>query len=323
MPVRNAADFLNECIDSIIYQSYVNWELLAVDDNSTDDSYTILKKYEETEKRIKVFKNDGRGITPALITGYNHASGQYISRMDADDKMPVDKLIVLKNTLDSTGPAHVATGLVKYFADYSLGDGFKKYEQWLNGLTSRNSNFTEIYKECPIASPNWLMYRTDFEKCSAFGSHSYPEDYDLVFRWKAAGIKAAGVQEITHLWRDSKHRASRTDENYADNRFSAMKIKYFLQQDYSKENALVLWGAGPKGKTLAKELIKNKTHFSWISNNAKKISHDIYGTVVESTTRLNELGDCQVIVAVSQQGARAEILAILKDYNVELYHFFC
>ena len=323
MPVRNAAVYLPECIESIIAQSHSDWELIAVDDHSADGSYAILKNYAGSEKRIRVIKNQGRGITPALISGYNLARGSYVSRMDADDKMPIDKLLTLKNALDLDGQGHVATGLVLYFADYPLGDGFKNYELWLNSLTRRNNNLTEIYKECPIASPNWLMYRTDFDKCGAFHSDSYPEDYDLVFRMRAAGMQVTGVPQLTHKWRDSKNRASRTDDNYADNRFSTMKVKYFLQQDYSAEETLVLWGAGPKGKALAKELTNNDINFSWISNNTKKIGHNIYGTVVAPISNLRQLGNCQIIIAVSQQGAKAEILATLNENNIANYYFFC
>ena len=92
MPVYNAQDFLIETIDSILNQSNSNWELLAVDDFSTDNSFQILQSFERKDSRIKAFKNAEKGIIPALQLAYIQSNGVLISRMDADDLMPIDKL---------------------------------------------------------------------------------------------------------------------------------------------------------------------------------------------------------------------------------------
>ena len=95
MPVKNAESFLTECLDSIISQSYENWELIAVDDGSSDDSLQILKNYEQSDQRITAYRNDGVGIIDALRLAYNYSQGGMITRMDADDIMTSDKLEVL------------------------------------------------------------------------------------------------------------------------------------------------------------------------------------------------------------------------------------
>ena len=59
MPVKNTALFLNECLDSIVNQNELNFELIAIDDHSTDESYSILNNYSNKDSRIKVFKNSG------------------------------------------------------------------------------------------------------------------------------------------------------------------------------------------------------------------------------------------------------------------------
>ena len=184
MPVKNTAQFLNECMDSILNQTYKKWELLAIDDGSMDNSLAILTKYSKQDNRIKVFKNNGKGIIEALRLAYSKSSGEFISRMDSDDIMTEDKLTVLSGNLLNAGQGNIATGLVQYFSEKALGDGFKNYENWLNNLTARGSNFTAIYKECVIPSPCWMAYREDLEKCDAFNPNNYPEDYDLVFRFK-------------------------------------------------------------------------------------------------------------------------------------------
>jgi len=66
MPAKNTALFLAECLDSILLQSATNWELLVVDDNSTDTTFSILENYAQKDNRVQIFKNKGSGIIDAL-----------------------------------------------------------------------------------------------------------------------------------------------------------------------------------------------------------------------------------------------------------------
>ena len=319
MPAFNTAQYLEECLNSIINQTYVDWELLVVDDFSTDATLEVLQEYAVKDHRIKVFQNKVKGIIPALQLAYANAKGQFITRMDADDIMPENKLAFLQNALLEKGRNFVATGLVKYLSDKEMGEGFLKYEAWLNALTQSNSSFKEIYKECVIPSPCWMMYRSDFELIGAFQSNTYPEDYDLCFRMYQNKMEVVGVNEICHLWRDHQSRASRNDENYADNRFIDIKLQYFLKIDYQKQD-LVLWGAGKKGKVLAQLLIKNNVAFSWLCDNPKKIGKEIYGVVLQADNTIENHQQAQVIVAVANDEEQAQIKQQLKDAAV---YFFC
>ncbi|MCB9334802.1 MAG: glycosyltransferase family 2 protein, partial [Flavobacteriales bacterium] len=175
MPVKNASAFLHQTIDSIINQTYSNWELIAINDHSSDDSLETLNIYSNKCPNIIVLKNQGNGIIDALKTGYNNSNGQFITRMDADDLMSHNKLELMVNALKN-GKGNIVTGLVKYFSEGELGNGYKNYEKWLNGLTLSNQNYSEIYKECSIPSPCWLVWKEDFDLCGGFNSNTYPED---------------------------------------------------------------------------------------------------------------------------------------------------
>jgi len=326
MPVKNTAQFLNECIDSILNQTYENWELLAVDDDSTDDSFKILTEYSEKDNRIKAFKNNESGIIDALRLAYSKSSGEFISRMDSDDIMTEDKLAVLSTNLLNAGQGNIATGLVQYFSEKELGDGFKNYENWLNSLTAKGTNFNEIYKECVIPSPCWMAYREDLEKCDAFNPNHYPEDYDLVFRFYLNGLKVIPCDKILHHWRDYATRTSRTDENYADNTFIKIKAHYFLTLDYNQNKNLVLWGAGRKGKALAQILIKKEIKFHWICDNPKKIGKHIYDKKMLAVNALENIENPQSIVTVANPIAQEEIKSYFEKLNqitMRDYFFFC
>lgn len=326
MPVKNTSKYLEECLNSILHQTYKNWELLAVDDNSTDDSLEILTNYSIKDNRIKVFKNKGNGIIPALQLAYSKSLGQFITRMDSDDIMVDDKLFVMVNQLIENGTGNIALGLVRYFSEDGIGEGFSKYEQWLNGLISKGESFKEIYKECVIPSPCWMMHREDFEKCGGFSSEIYPEDYDLAFRFYQHKLKCIPSEKVLHQWRDYSTRTSRTHEHYADSSFIEIKLHHFLKLDYDTSKTLVVWGAGKKGKLTAELLLKKNIPFHWICDNPKKIGKDIYNQKLLSFTELDNIDNTQSIITVASPRAQKEIETYFKErHHLPMgdYFFFC
>ena len=86
MSVRNNESFVSKSIDSILNQTYRNFEFLIVDDFSDDNTYKIIKEYEKKDNRIKVFKNDENlGLTKSLNNLITVAKGKIIARQDGDD----------------------------------------------------------------------------------------------------------------------------------------------------------------------------------------------------------------------------------------------
>jgi len=311
MPFKNEGKFLRKTLETILNQE-VDFELIAVDDHSSDGSWELI---EGIDKQFKLFKNEGRGTIDALKTAYKKSSGDFITRMDADDLMPKNKLKELKRILIAAGRGHVSTGRVEYFSDGELGAGFIKYADWLNGLCERDDHFTHIFKECVIASPNWMMYREDFEKIGGFGDSIYPEDYHLVFKMWQAGLKVVSSDCITHLWRDHAGRASRNLEVYRDQKFYDLKLDFFLK---TKCDDITLWGAGPSGKKLAKKLLERRVEFRWVTGNLRKVGKFIYGVEIKL---LDEVKD-NVILAVTQKDASDGIVKFLKDREIDNYYFF-
>jgi len=326
LPVYNAAPFLEDCLQSILNQSVSDWKLLAVNDFSTDNSRIMLEAFAKKDNRIHVFKNTEKGIIPALRLAFAKSEGKFITRMDADDRMLPQKLELLRNALVKNGKGHIATGLVRYFSEQELGDGYQKYEQWLNKLTVKSRNFDAIYKECIIPSPCWMIERSDLEQCGAFQPKRYPEDYDLAFRFYAQKLKVVGVPQVLHEWRDHPDRTSRTDPTYANPQYFALKLHYFLQLDYDISRPLVLWGAGRKGKAVAKKLQATEVPFRWICETPTKIGKLIYGVKMEHPEALLQLKNAQILIAVSAPDGQAEIQAFLETHqfeNMKDYFFLC
>jgi glycosyltransferase involved in cell wall biosynthesis len=315
IPVYNAANFIKECIESIIFQTQANWELICVDDFSNDNSINLLLDLQKSDSRIKILKNNKKGIIPALTLALENSTGNFITRMDADDKMHPNKLKELSATLMQYGPGHCITALVEYFPRESINEGYEKYAQWLNELTLQNAHYTEIYKECVVPSPCWMMHKSDLIKCGGFNSQCYPEDYDLIFRLYKHGIKIKGIPKTLHYWRDHPDRASRNDPNYSDQSFLNLKVPYFLELERDHSKALIIYGAGTKAKSLAKKLLQQQETFRWLSNNPKKIGHYIYDVEIESYRVLEQKNNSQILVSISGPFEKEQILQNFTNYG--------
>ncbi len=325
-PFKNTEAYLADCITSILQQTYSHWELIIIDDASTDASYELVNAFAEKDPRIKLFKNTGNGIIDALRLALKHSKGQFITRMDSDDVMLPNKLAVLVHNLKTFGEKHVAIGLVSYFSADGVGEGYKSYETWLNNLTKSGRNYDEIYKECVIPSPCWMVYKNDLMACDAFNQNLYPEDYDLTFRFYKHRYTCIPCDKVLHKWRDYSTRTSRTHVHYAQNHFTALKLHHFLAIDYKPEKTLTIWGAGTKGKIMANILIEKNIPFEWICDNPKKIGKAIYGKTLMEFQALSKLKNTQSIITVANKTAQKEIRQYLESLNLEPikdYVFFC
>ena len=246
--------------------------------------------------------------------------------MDSDDIMVANRIETMVALLQKYGKGHVSVGQVKYFSNRGISDGYSRYEVWLNQLTSKGKNYSEIYKECVIPSPCWLVNRDDFEKCQGFEPDRYPEDYDLTFRFYKYRLKVIPCNEVLHLWRDYDTRTSRTHEHYAQNYFLDIKLHYFLELDYDHTKPLVIWGAGFKGKKIAKGLVEKNVAFTWLCDNPNKINKEIYGQKLHHFSILSELNRPQSIITVANEDDQKEIVNYLDDLQqrpMQDYFFFC
>ncbi len=325
-PFKNSESFLEECLDSVLGQSLTNWEMIMVDDHSTDKSRELVMSYAERDERIRCMSNDQHGIIHALRKAFNLSKGKMITRMDSDDIMVPVKLERMSSQLINEGAGHIALGLVKYFPENVVSEGYREYESWINGLTKAGSNFTELYKECVIPSPCWMVFREDLQRCGAFNENFYPEDYDLTFRFFAKGLKCLPCREILHLWRDYLIRTSKTHVHYQQEYFLNLKTRYFLKLHYDSSRPLSLWGAGSKGKQIAEFLLTQKIKFHWISHNPGKIGKKIQNQKVLPIDEFEALTNPQSIVTVADKSAQSDIRSFMRERKMQVmedFFFFC
>ena len=93
IPLYNSEDYIAETLDSVLHQTYTNWECIVIDDNSIDHSYKIVKKYQDKyPDKIKLFSNPKKGACSARNYAFEKSTGDYIQYLDADDLLSENKL---------------------------------------------------------------------------------------------------------------------------------------------------------------------------------------------------------------------------------------
>ena len=170
IPVYNVESYLKKCIDSILLQTYTNFELILIDDGSTDQSYEICDEYSLNDKRIKVIHKINEGVSKARNLGLSISTGDYICFVDSDDWIDCDMLeyiIVNADDFDivqfgfrRVGHAIVDKGftpenIMKLQMQSYLGKNM--FNSVICGYAIKN----EIVKKYNIAFPTYIKYGED------------------------------------------------------------------------------------------------------------------------------------------------------------------
>lgn len=132
MPVYNSESTLKRSIESFIVQSFPYWELVIVNDGSTDNSLEIIRSYASKEKRIRVVNKSSGGVASARQVGMGHATGEYFIHADSDDWVEPEMLEEMVDKAKSEGADIVITD---YFVNYSDG----RQQLVTQGLASSNA----------------------------------------------------------------------------------------------------------------------------------------------------------------------------------------
>lgn len=117
VPIYNVAEFLPKCIESILGQSFTEWELLLVDDGSTDESYQICEEFAQKDKRIKLFHKKNGGLISAKKEGLLHAKGEYVGFVDGDDWIEENMYELLHG---NAADCHADIAIVDNVADFPM-----------------------------------------------------------------------------------------------------------------------------------------------------------------------------------------------------------
>jgi hypothetical protein len=193
MPARNAEPFVAEAVESILLQTFDDFELVVLDDASTDATRTILEQYTD-DRRVRIVDGPGAGLTPALNAVCTAARGELLARMDADDIALPRRLEHQVARLDDPELAAVG-GAVELLDSRGVVVGIARYPIEPEAVAA-----TLMTYNC-LPHGAVTMRRSAFEACGGYRL-PYAEDYDLWLRmaerWQLANLTQSVVRLRSH-----------------------------------------------------------------------------------------------------------------------------
>ena len=203
MSVYNSENFLNVAIDSIIQQTYKNWELIICNDGSTDSSWEILKSYKKRfNKKIKIFQNtENKKLAYSLNECLKRSSGELIARMDADD-------ISLPNRLELQFQYLLNNPHIDLVGSQAI-----KFDENSHSLIhmKRFPSKKLLLKTVPFLHPTILTYKYVFDAVSGYTVKKRTEigqDYDLWFKFFSLGFIGHNIDEPLYWYRKTNNAMS-------------------------------------------------------------------------------------------------------------------
>lgn len=166
IPVYNAKDYLRRCLDSILEQTYTDWEALLIDDGSTDGSGNICDEYASKDNRFKVSHRENKGVSAVRNVGLAYASGEYIVFVDSDDFVHKDMLRWQYNMLKDNNADLVITGYEFAYDDTIANISVNEKVQVLDSEGAIN----KILENQQFCSPWTKLYKKEL-----FENVKYPE----------------------------------------------------------------------------------------------------------------------------------------------------
>ncbi|PLX70547.1 MAG: glycosyl transferase [Denitrovibrio sp.] len=142
LPMYNDEKFIKEAVSSVLSQTYENWEMIIIDDASTENSLEIIEDFASNDSRIRVFSFDkNKGLSEARNKAIEEAGGKYIAFLDSDDLWLPEKL---ERQIDFMKENNLPFNYSSYFLIDSLGDDIGKF------ITKRSLTYKDILKTCSI-----------------------------------------------------------------------------------------------------------------------------------------------------------------------------
>lgn len=202
MGIYNCADTLREAIDSIVAQTYTNWQFIICDDGSSDESYTIAKEYEAADpQRFVVIRNEKNlGLNATLNKCLKLADGEYVARMDGDDLCVPDRF---------EKEAAVLNGHPEYAIVSSHMTTFDEGGEWGCVKTLERPQVRDFPTQVPMFCHAPCMIRReaflDVEGYTVDKRLLRVEDYHLWYKFYAKGYRGYNIQEPLYQMRDDRN----------------------------------------------------------------------------------------------------------------------
>lgn len=308
LPVRNEERHLPAALESLFRQTFRSWELVAVDDGSSDATPVILKEAARRDPRVRVLRPDQRGLVPALNAGLQACRAPLTARMDGDDISHPRRLELQAAFLADNRAVGLVACDFRHFPRSGMRAGMAAYETWQNGLSSHEAILRDLFVESPFVHPG-VMFRTAVvHRVGGYRDMGWAEDYDLWLRLATAGTRFARLPRPLLFWRDRPERATRTMAEYAAEAFRACKAHHLREGFLKGIDEVMLAGAGLEGRAWRRTLLEVGVRVGcWVDVDPRKIGRTLHGAPVVSASAVQAGNGTRLLVTVGTRGARHQL----------------
>lgn len=244
IPVYNAEKFLSRCIESVISQSYSNWELILVDDGSTDNSNNICKQYAEMDTRITLISKKNGGVSSARNFGLDLCRGDYVTFVDSDDEIKVDLLNDLITSIKKYDSDISICGMERAIGNRRIS--YKLNDKLINGAENIALFINDYFKQWVVSAPWGKMYKKELIGNIRFNEDmTISEDLDFNLRYyreikrlslveSDAYIYYNNANSLINTYRKEDYDCVRNTCKYASDMLKKVKYNLPLNNIYSK-----------------------------------------------------------------------------------------
>lgn len=318
MPVYNGEATVERAVRSVFTQTDPDWELVVVDDGSTDGTLEVLRRLAGEEPRLRVVAIAHSGIVAALNRGLAESRGALIARMDADDHSYPERLARQRAMLGARPELGLVACRVAHAGEADRETtGYALHVDWLNDQVSEEDIALHRFIESPLAHPSVMFRRELVDRLGGYREGPFPEDYELWLRWLDAGVRMAKVPETLLVWHDLPGRLSRTHPCYSVEAFYRLKAHYlarWLARHNPRHPELVVWGAGKTSRQRSAYLEAEGCRITgYVDINPKKEGRTAYGRPIHMPEAIVGPEFGFVVSYVGKRGAgeliRAQLVA--------------
>lgn len=326
LPCFNAASTLPAALDSLLAQTLQNFEVIAADDGSTDDTWDVLCASARRDSRIRPLRLPHQGVALAWNAAVDACRAPLIARMDADDLCLPERLALQAERLNAEPGLDLVSGLVRFGGEREKRLGYALHVDWLNTLRDHEAISRNRFVESPLANPSVMFRRAAWERFGPArantGPQPFPEDYEQWLRWLSLGARMAKVAAPVLVWNDPPTRLSRTKAEYSLEAFARIKAGYlwdWLRQHNPRHPRVWAWGAGRVSRKRLDALTALGLEIEqYVDIDPRKVGQRVHGVSVLGRDAVPQRSafpadDTRnsapfILVNVASRGAREEIL---------------